>query len=450
MDDNNAAPAASAPRHSAPGDPGAPHDSAPGGPVAPRGSAPGGPVAPRGSAPGGPAASHDSVPADPAALRGSAPGDPAAPRGSATGVDHAAGSPPSHDVGARLGSAPAEVLTAFVESIADAIYAVDEDGRVQFVNRAGLALLGYEDETELLGAPSHATIHHHHVDGTPFPEADCPLLRPRVTGEIVRVEEDWFIRRDGSFVPVAYSSAPVATERGRGAIVVFQDITERRAAQEALVRERAVHASRARIVEATLEERRRLGRDLHDGAQQRLVNVALGVQLAARREADAETRELLDGALAETQAAIAELRELAAGLHPSVLTHRGLRGALESLTARAPVPVTLDVPDARFAPLVEATAYFVAAEALTNIAKHAGATEARVRVATEDSTLLIDVSDDGRGGADAASGGSGLSGLSDRVAALDGTLTIDSPPGAGTHLCARLPLPPEAAGNPIT
>jgi PAS domain S-box-containing protein len=344
------------------------------------------------------------------------------------------------DVTERLGSGAAAVLAAFVESIADAIYAVDPEGRVQFVNRAGLAMLGYDDEDELLGKPSHATIHHHHPDGTPFPEAACPLLAPRITGEVVRVEEDWFIRADGAFVPVAYSSAPVPTAGGRrGAIVVFQDITERRAAQDALVREQAVHASRARIVEATLAERRRLGRDLHDGAQQRLVNVALGVQLAARSVQDPEARELLDGALAETQAAIADLRELAAGLHPSVLTHRGLRGALESLTARAPLPVALDVADARFAETVEATAYFVAAEALANVAKHAGATEARVRIATEDDTLVVEVADDGRGDADPA-GGSGLSGLDDRVAALGGTLSVDSPPGKGTRLRALLPL----------
>jgi PAS domain S-box-containing protein len=341
----------------------------------------------------------------------------------------------SEDVTARLGSAAAAVLAAFVESIADAIYAVDEEGRVQFVNRAGLALLGYDEEAELLGRPSHATIHHHHVDGTPFPEDACPLLRPRITGEVVRVEEDWFIRRDGAFVPVAYSSAPVATERGRGAIVVFQDITARRAAQEALVRERAVHASRARIVEATLDERRRLGRDLHDGAQQRLVNIALALRLAAR-ETDGDTRALLDGALAETQSAIAELRELAAGLHPSVLTHRGLRGALESLTARAPLPVALDVTAARFGALVEATAYFVAAEGLANVAKHAHASEARVRIAVEDDNLVVEVADDGRGGADPS--GSGLSGLADRVAALDGTLSVQG--ADGTRLRAVLPL----------
>jgi len=338
---------------------------------------------------------------------------------------------------ARLGSGAADVLAAFVESIADAVYAVDAEGRVQYVNPAGVALLGYDDEADLLGRPSHATIHHHHVDGTPFPEAECPLLAPRVTGEVVRVEEDWFLRRDGSFVPVAYSSAPVETPGGRGAVVVFQDITERRARAAAA----EIHASRARILEATLAERRRLGRDLHDGAQQRLVNVALGLRLAARAlPAGAEARELLDAAVAETQGAIEELRELAAGLHPSVLTHRGLRGALESLTARAPLPVALDVVDARFGPTVEATAYFVVAEALTNVAKHAGASEARVRVAVDGDRVVVEVADDGRGGAEAGgSGGSGLAGLADRVAALDGTLAVVSPPGGGTRLRVSLP-----------
>jgi PAS domain S-box-containing protein len=346
-------------------------------------------------------------------------------------------------VEARLGSGAAAVLVALIESIADAVYAVDAAGRVVYVNRAGVDLLGYDEEAELLGRPSHATIHHHHVDGTPFHEGECPLLRPRVTGAVVRVEEDWFIRRDGAFVPVAYSSAPVEIEGGRGAVVVFQDITQRRAARAAA----EVHASRARILEATLAERRRLGRDLHDGAQQRLINIALGLRLAARAlgPEGGEAAALLEGALDETQAAIGELRELAAGLHPSVLTHRGLRGALESLTARAPLPVALDVTTARFAASLEATLYFVVAEALTNVAKHADATEARVRVAVEGEQVVVEVIDDGRGGA-VAGGGSGLAGLADRVAALDGALVLDSPAGGGTRVRAALPISSPAGG----
>ena len=349
----------------------------------------------------------------------------------------------------RLGSWAPDVLVAFLESVADGLYAVDAAGRVRFVNRAGLAILGYEDEGELLGAPSHATIHHHRPDGSAFPEADCPLLAPRVTGEVVRVDEDWFIRRDGSFVAVAYSSAPVATDDGRGAIVVFQDITERRSAQEAQARERAeraraaeVHASRARILDATLRERQRLGRDLHDGAQQRLVNIALGLQLAARDPDAGVAQGAVEAALAETRLAIADLRELAAGLHPSVLTHRGLRGALESATARAAVPVALDITTERFTPAQEATAYYVAVEALANVAKHADAAEASVRVAAEDDDLVVEVVDDGRGGAAAGGpdGGTGLAGMADRVAALDGTLTVVSPAGGGTRVRATLPL----------
>ena len=358
-----------------------------------------------------------------------------------------AAEPPSPSVDGRLGSGAQAVLAALVQSVADAVYAVDAQGRVRYVNPAGLAVLGYADEADLLGRPSHATIHHTRPDGTPFPEDECPLLLPRVTGEVVRVEEDWFVRRDGTLVPVAYSSAPVALEQGRGAVVVFRDVSEGRRAEEERTRAQALHASRARIVEATLEERRRLGRDLHDGAQQHLVNVAMSLQLAARRAPDGEQRTLLDGALAETRQAIAELRELAAGLHPSVLTHRGLRGAIESLTARAPLPVALDLPAERFAPTIEATAYFVVAEALANVAKHAGATEAEVRIADDGAgRLAVLVADDGRGGAAAgAGGGSGLAGLADRVAAVDGTLAVDSPPGGGTRVRASLPLSPPAA-----
>jgi PAS domain S-box-containing protein len=347
----------------------------------------------------------------------------------------------------RLGSGAAAVLEALVSSIADAVYAVDRDGAVQYVNPAAVRMLGYDRETELLGRPSHATIHNIRPDGTPFPEDECPLLRPRVTGETVRVDEDWFVRRDGSLLPVAYSSAPVETASGRGAVVVFQDITERRASEAAQRREAAerarsaaLHASRARIVQAQIEERRRLARDLHDGAQQQLVNLMISLQLALRADdLTDDVRAQLGEALAEATAAVDDLRELAAGLLPSILTHRGLGGAIESLAARAPVPVQLDVTDERYAPAIEATAYFVVAEALTNIAKHAGAGEATVRVAPAGDRLVVEVTDDGRGGAEAHEG-RGLAGLADRVAALDGDFHVASPPAGGTRLVAELPL----------
>jgi PAS domain S-box-containing protein len=330
-----------------------------------------------------------------------------------------------------------ELLGALLDSMGDAVYAVDHDGRVLFANRESLRLLGYERESELLGRPSHATIHYLRPDGTPFPEVECPLLRPRAGGEPVRVEEDWFVRRDGSFVPVAYSSAPVRLGAGNGAVVVFRDISDRRRAD-------ALQASRARIVEAMLQERRRLGRDLHDGAQQRLVNVMVTLQLASGRGLDEESSRLIAAALQETQHALGDLRDLGSGLHPSVLTHRGLRAAVASLTARAAIPVEVDVPDDRFPATIEATAYFVIAEALANAGKHAAASEATVEVRAERAWLRVRVRDDGRGGA-APARGSGLAGLEDRVAAVGGTLGVHSPAGAGTVVEAQLPITPAAA-----
>ena len=200
-------------------------------------------------------------------------------------------------------------------------------------------------------------------------------------------------------------------------------------------------ASRARIVAAGDAERRRLERNLHDGAQQRLVTTALTLRLAERRlDGDpAAVRELLARAHAEVEEAVGELRELARGLHPAVLTDRGLGAALEALASRAPVPVdVVGAPGERLPERVEAAAYYVVSEALTNVAKYARASVVRVEVQRPDDRLVVTVSDDGVGGADAA-GGSGLRGLADRVEALGGRLDVASPPGAGTTLRASLP-----------
>jgi PAS domain S-box-containing protein len=349
--------------------------------------------------------------------------------------------PGPSQIAERLGSDEEELLAALMDSTVDAVYAVDDVGVVLFANPAAVGILGYDSESELLGCASHATIHYRHVDGRPFDEADCPLLRPRQTGEAVRVEQDWFIRRDGSFVPVAYSSAPVMVRGRRGAVVVFRDITERERAETERLRAEAIHASRARIVQATLDERRRLGRDLHDGAQQRLINVIFALQAATRDAEDGVTREAIAAALEETQLAIRDLRDLAAGLDPSVLAHRGLAGAVTSLTARTPVPVALDLTTERFDPLVESTAYFVVSEALANIAKHAEATEAVVTIMVRPDRLVVTVSDDGKGGAvGELAGGTGLAGLADRVAAIGGTLDVASPTARGTTVTAELPL----------
>ena len=203
-----------------------------------------------------------------------------------------------------------------------------------------------------------------------------------------------------------------------------------------------LRASRARIVEAADAERRRLERDLHDGAQARLVALLLLLRVARRRagDEDEELADLLDHAQEELQTSLGELRELARGIHPAVLTDRGLEPALEALASRAPVPVTLEVEgEERLPGPVESAAYFVVSEALTNVAKYARATRATVAVRRMNGSVTVEVSDDGVGGADAA-GGSGLRGLADRVAALDGTLLLDSPAGRGTRLHAEFPV----------
>jgi signal transduction histidine kinase len=192
---------------------------------------------------------------------------------------------------------------------------------------------------------------------------------------------------------------------------------------------------------AQTNERRRLERDLHDGAQQRLVGLGIELALAeARAERDPPgTRELLTRARGELLLAMNELREIARGLHPAVLTDRGIGAALEGLAARIPLPVTLDLRVARLPQAIEVAAYYVAAEALTNVVKHARAESALVRLSRSDGIAVVEVADDGAGGADEALG-SGLRGLRDRVAAVNGRLYICSPPGGGTRIRATLPV----------
>jgi signal transduction histidine kinase len=202
-------------------------------------------------------------------------------------------------------------------------------------------------------------------------------------------------------------------------------------------------ASRARVVEVGDTERRRLERNLHDGAQQRLVSVALGLSVVGRKlESDPEAaREVLSAAQDDLAQGLAELRELARGIHPVVLTERGLGPALDSLLARAPVPVEIvEIPDERLAPSVEAAAYYVVAEAITNVGKYARASGATVGVSRSHTRATVTVCDDGVGGAD-ANHGSGLHGLAARVESLNGRLDVDSPPGRGTRIKAEIPLP---------
>jgi signal transduction histidine kinase len=251
------------------------------------------------------------------------------------------------------------------------------------------------------------------------------------------------IARDGAPVAAIVHDPALLEDRElvrtAGAAAALALANERLAA-ELRARYDDLRAASARLVAAGDAARRRLERDLHDGAQQRLVSLSVTLNLA-RRHLDPESRtaELLDSAIAELTAGLSELRELARGIHPAVLTERGLDPALDALAARAPLPVSISAPlERRLPPAVEAAAYFVVMEALTNVAKYASATAAEVKIEQVNGHVVIDVVDDGVGGADPAAG-SGLAGLADRVTALGGRLEVQSPPGGGTIVRAEMP-----------
>jgi PAS domain S-box-containing protein len=251
--------------------------------------------------------------------------------------------------------------------------------------------------------------------------------------------ESRWLRANGSHVVMAWTATPVADVTGRRASLVLIsgiDVTDRKRHEE------EIRASRTRIIEAADAARRVLERNLHDGAQQRLVSLALSLRLAEARTLThpEHAAAILAEARAELASALDELRELARGIHPAVLTDRGLTAAIEALVARTPFPVEVETPASRLRPAVEAAAYYVIAEALTNVAKYAQASSARVSVREADGEMvLVEVVDDGVGGADPDSG-SGLRGLQDRVAALDGRLEVTSVAGEGTCVRAEIPL----------
>jgi signal transduction histidine kinase len=252
------------------------------------------------------------------------------------------------------------------------------------------------------------------------------------------------VERDGKRVGAILYDAALRDDpslvRASAAAAALQLENERLEA-ELRARVEELQTSRARLVEVSMGERRRLERDLHDGAQQRLVALSLQLGLA-RRKLDSDPAvagELLDAARGEMERALEELRELARGIHPAILTDRGLGAAIEALAERAPLPVDLvRMPDDRLPAAVEAAAYFVVAESLTNVAKYSSAEHASVRVGRQDGFAVVEVSDDGVGGADPAAG-TGLRGLADRLAALDGRLEVHSPPGGGTVIRANIP-----------
>jgi PAS domain S-box-containing protein len=474
------------------------------------------------------------------------------------------------------------VLSALVQPV----WVVTHDGTISYLNPAAVAALGFGSESEVIGQNAHWLVHYRHPDGSHYPIEDCALAQARVSGESLYVAEDWWVRRDGSMMPVSFTAVPIQGRNGFGTAVAFTDITERLATEraarardvaegqatelvasearqrtileaapdgvinmdrqarityantaaehmfgyqdgqmtgwllaDAIVppsqrgahrdgfarylasgephildqrievtamradgsefpaeltvtrtdlpgsmsftgfirditeRQRAAQelmASRARLVAASDAARRRVTRDLHDGAQQHLVSTVISLQLARQKWAPdpQRARHFLDLALRDAQLGVSGLREIAAGIHPAVLTERGLATALGTLAGRLSVPVQLHLTQRRLPAPIEASIYFFCSEALTNVVKHARAGSAWVRVEVDGEQCAVEVRDDGIGGARAKDDGSGLTGLRDRIGALNGAMYVSSPTDGGTILRARIPLPAEATGSP--
>jgi PAS domain S-box-containing protein len=323
---------------------------------------------------------------------------------------------------------------AILEAALDCIITIDDRGRVLEFNRAAEETFGYSAE-DVVGREMAELI----IPPTIIGDHRRGLARYLETGDariLGRRLEIVAKRADGSEFPVELTVTRIGLP-GQPVFTGFvRDITERKQAEAEL------RASRARLVEAQDTERRRLERNLHDGAQQRLVSLALVLRLARERAAGApeEARDLLDQVSEELALALAELRELARGIHPAILTERGLRPAFEGIVDSSPITVELrHVPEGRLPEAVEAAVYYVVSEALANVVKYAGASVATVAVVRTEGQVSLEVTDDGIGGADAAKG-SGLRGLADRVAALNGRLEVESERSGGTRLRAEIPL----------
>jgi PAS domain S-box-containing protein len=319
-------------------------------------------------------------------------------------------------------------LRAILNTSLDAVVTMDAAGRVTGWNPSAEAIFGYtaaeatgQEMGELIVPPRLRERHRRGL--ARFLETGTGVILDRrleLTG----------LRRDATEFPVELTITRIPLPGPPTFTGYLRDITERVRAEQEL------RDSRARVVEAADAERRRIQRNLHDGAQQRLTSVLL--HLGRLRASSGEHDELLDTAIDELAAGLDEIREIARGLHPALLSERGLGAALEALVMRLPLPVDLEaVPDARLPEPVEAAAFYVVAEALANVHKHAAASRIVVHATIQDVSLEISVADDGIGGADPD--GHGLRGLADRVEALGGALTVDSPAGGGTRLRAEIP-----------
>jgi PAS domain S-box-containing protein len=325
-----------------------------------------------------------------------------------------------------------DFLTTIVDTAPSLLTSIDDKGRIRNLNPATVEASGYESEAEVRGRyfwdvfidPSErdAVIGRFNAAAPDHPPAEYENIFTNARGE----------RR-----VIAWRSAPVLDDIGKVVRIVAGglDITERKRQEEEL------RASRTRLVAAGDDARRRLERNLHDGAQQRLVSLSVALRLAQSKLASdpAAACELLEQASSELSVALEELRELARGIHPAVLTDRGLEAALRSLADRTPIPVDVHTPERALPDPIAAAAYYVVSEAIANVVKHAHASSIDVNVSAPNGRVVVQVADDGVGGAD-PSAGSGLRGLADRVAVLDGRLRVESPPAGGTRVVAEIPL----------
>jgi PAS domain S-box-containing protein len=331
-----------------------------------------------------------------------------------------------------------------LETSLDAVISIDRDSRVTYVNSAFEQTFGYRvaeaigrDLAETIVPPSLREAHRR------------GLARYLATGQATilnrRIEMS-AMRADGTEFPAEVSVTRTGLPGQPAFTAYVRDITDRRRAEQELM------ASRARLVAASDAARRRVTRDLHDGAQQRLVATLISLQLAEQRweSAPQRARELVGQALDDARRGLEDLRALAAGLHPAILTQHGLAAAVRALADRVPIPVEIDVPGVRLPAALEAGLYFFCSEALTNIVKHAHATCAWIQLGLEAPAdqCVVEVRDDGIGGARARPETSGLIGLRDRIEALGGTLDIISPPARGTVLRVVVPITPGTARLP--
>ena len=323
-------------------------------------------------------------------------------------------------------------LVDVLDSALDAVVAMDADGRVIYWNPGATRTFGHppaqalgRDMGELIVPERHREAHRRGVARL-LAGGEPVLLNRRVEIEAVAA--------DGRELPVELTVTRLAHTDEPVFLGYVRDISERIAAEQEL------RQSRQRLLEAAYAARRDFERDLHDGAQQRLIGIGIGLQLLRGQVEDgSELAEQVEELQAELTAATAELRELARGIHPAVLTQGGLRPALRALTGRAPIPVeVVGVPERRLPAAVETTAYFTLAEGLANVARHSGAERATITLTLSDGLLRVTLDDDGRGGA-ALGEGSGLAGLRDRAAALDGRLWVEDRPEGGTRLALEVP-----------